>query len=597
MDAEQATQDHQGFGQSHPARRNADLQRGGGMMEAASEIDLQLCYPSPKARAVDASAVAKLAESISESGLLQPITVRKVRKSRAGQVCDAFEVIAGMHRVKAFRRLGRETIPAVVTEMDDLRAELALIDENLCRNDLSPAERSAAQARRKAIYQQLHPETKAGAAGNGRSKKKLAQLEQATSESVPRFDEAAAAATGQSSATVRRDVHRGEALGEDTLAKVARTSLDKGEELDALAKLAPEVRDSLITRAASGEKVSAKTEAKQQIRANREALLGEKQRLLPQQRYGVIYADPEWRFEVYSRETGMDRSADNHYPTSATDAICARPVKDIAADDCVLFLWATAPMLPDALKVMAAWGFTYKSQTIWNKDRLGTGYWFRNKHELLLVGTRGNVPAPAMGTQWLSVIDVPVGAHSAKPDKFYQLIETYFPTLPKIELNARRARPGWDAWGNEAPIESCDPSTGEITQSEARHATPPAASPEPAADVSPAPAAGSTNSQIEAERGVATCESQEPTQDGNTQPTAGDVLRVTDGATPSGSAVAASSGAASVTQRVAGAAPPISDIDLDIPEFLRRNADNSVSSVPVASPREAQSGISGEAGG
>lgn len=207
---------------------------------------------------------------------------------------------------------------------------------------------------------------------------------------------------------------------------------------------------------------------KKEQRAKREATLAAKIAALPDKKYGVIYADPEWQFEPYSRDTGMDRAADNHYPTSPVDAICARPVESIAADDCVLFLWATAPMMPQALDVMRAWGFEYKSQVIWRKDRIGTGYWFRNVHELLLVGTRGNVPAPAMGTQFESVIDAPVGAHSQKPDKFYELIESYFPNLPKIELNARRARPGWDAWGYEAPQidEPFDPETGEIEQPE-----------------------------------------------------------------------------------------------------------------------------------
>ncbi len=189
---------------------------------------------------------------------------------------------------------------------------------------------------------------------------------------------------------------------------------------------------------------------KKEHRASRERELAAKQSALPDKRYGVIYADPEWRFEVFSRDTGMDRAADNHYPTSTTDEICARPVGDIAADDCALFLWATVPMLPDALKVMAAWLFDYKSHCIWKKDRIGTGYWFRNQHELLLVGTKGKLPAPAMGTQFPSVIDAPVGKHSEKPDAFYELIEAYFPTLPKIELNARRARDGWDRWGLEA---------------------------------------------------------------------------------------------------------------------------------------------------
>ena len=129
----------------------------------------------------------------------------------------------------------------------------------------------------------------------------------------------------------------------------------------------------------------------------------------------------------------------------------ADAVEAVAARDAVLFLWATAPMLPQALQVVSAWGFTYRSHLIWKKDRIGTGYWFRNVHELLLVGTKGNIPAPAMGTQWASVVEAPVTQHSAKPERFLEMIEQYFPTLPKIELNRRGPpREGWHAWGNEA---------------------------------------------------------------------------------------------------------------------------------------------------
>ena len=179
-------------------------------------------------------------------------------------------------------------------------------------------------------------------------------------------------------------------------------------------------------------------------------------------RYGVIYADPEWRFEPWSRETGMDRAADNHYPTSPVEAIMARPVNDIAAHDSVLFLWATRPMLPQALRVIEAWGFAYKSCTVWGKRRAGEargpGYIFSDESELLLYATRGDVPAPAPGTQWPSLIIAPVTAHSEKPARFHELIESYFPSLPKIELNARVRRPGWDVWGAEAPeAEACAP--------------------------------------------------------------------------------------------------------------------------------------------
>ena len=213
--------------------------------------------------------------------------------------------------------------------------------------------------------------------------------------------------------------------------------------------LTPEARAHI--KSLSKEIRADEQKKKLERRVQREAELGAKQKALPEAKFGVILADPEWSFEPYSEATGMDRAADNHYPTSATEIIAARPVADIAADDCVLFLWATVPMIKDALRVMEAWGFEYKSLAVWGKDRVGTGYWFRNKCELLLVGTRGNIPAPAMGTQWESLIMAPVGAHSAKPEAFLEMIEAYFPSLPKIELNRRGpARLNWSAWGLEA---------------------------------------------------------------------------------------------------------------------------------------------------
>jgi len=213
-------------------------------------------------------------------------------------------------------------------------------------------------------------------------------------------------------------------------------------------------RDKIISGGAASVNAlkDVSTAGKKAKRAEREQQLGAKQMALPEAKFGVILADPEWQFETYS-EAGMDRSADNHYPTSALEAIKSRDVSSLGAADSVLWLWATVPMLLEAIDVMAAWGFAYKSHLIWNKDRIGTGYWNRNKHELLLIGTRGNIPAPAMGEQFPSVIDAAVGAHSAKPEKFYEIIEAYFPTLPKIELNARTARQGWVRWGYEAPEE------------------------------------------------------------------------------------------------------------------------------------------------
>ena len=186
-------------------------------------------------------------------------------------------------------------------------------------------------------------------------------------------------------------------------------------------------------------------------RKQREAALGAKQRALPDKRYGVIYIDPPWKFEVYSEDTGQGRAAEAHYPTMAVEDIAKIAIPSIAAEDCVLFMWATAPTLPDAFTLLAAWGFTYKTHCIWAKDKIGLGFWFRNRHEILIVAVKGSVPAPAHGTQSSSIIEAPRGRHSEKPVVFYELIEGYFPSLPKIELFARSQREGWDCWGNEAP--------------------------------------------------------------------------------------------------------------------------------------------------
>jgi N6-adenosine-specific RNA methylase IME4/ParB-like chromosome segregation protein Spo0J len=373
-------------------------------------------------------------------GLLHPIVVDETGR-----------LIAGLHRVEAAKSLGWKTIKHLtVRGLDEDAATLAEIDENLMRADLSPAENAIHVAERKRIYLKMHPETASTRqrGGPGRGKKNESQN---AIRLDPAFVDDAAAKTGKHRATVARAAARGENIV--NIADCIGTSLDKGDELDALAKLPEQRQATIIARAVAGERVSAKPEAKRGARAEKERLLAEVTKAasaeVGQRLYGVIYADPPWRFEPYSRETGMDRAADNHYPTMDLDGIKAMAVP--AAPNCVLFLWATAPMLPEALSVMEAWGFTYKSHCVWVKDRIGTGYWFRNKHELLLVGTRGDkVPAPAPGEQFDSVIDAMLAEHSRKPHAFAEMIEEMFPNVPAVEMFARGQRLGWDVWGNEA---------------------------------------------------------------------------------------------------------------------------------------------------
>ena len=121
-----------------------------------------------------------------------------------------------------------------------------------------------------------------------------------------------------------------------------------------------------------------------------------------------------------------------------------------AAPDSVLFLWATNPKLADALAVMQAWGFEYRTNMAWVKDRIGMGYYVRGQHELLLIGKRGGLPVPDTANRPASVVNAPVGGHSAKPTVFYDLIERMYGGLPMAELFARVERPGWHRWGHGA---------------------------------------------------------------------------------------------------------------------------------------------------
>jgi N6-adenosine-specific RNA methylase IME4 len=108
-------------------------------------------------------------------------------------------------------------------------------------------------------------------------------------------------------------------------------------------------------------------------------------------------------------------------------------------------------MVPAALEVMAAWGFDYRTQLIWAKDKIGLGEWIRLQHEVLLIGRRGAFPPPPTGVRSPSIITAPRAEHSAKPDVFAEMIERWYPESAKIELFRRgTARRGWGAWGNEA---------------------------------------------------------------------------------------------------------------------------------------------------
>lgn len=169
---------------------------------------------------------------------------------------------------------------------------------------------------------------------------------------------------------------------------------------------------------------------------------------LPDAEYQVVYADPPWKFETRS-EAGMDRSAENHYPTMSIKEI--RETRPSFADKAVLFLWTTNPFLKEAMDLLDVWGLEYKSNLIWAKDKMGTGYWNRQNHEILIIATtEAGFPAPPPEMLLPSCQTLPRGRHSEKPPEFAEFIEKAYPTAKKLEMYCRTPRDGWDHWGNEA---------------------------------------------------------------------------------------------------------------------------------------------------
>ncbi len=179
--------------------------------------------------------------------------------------------------------------------------------------------------------------------------------------------------------------------------------------------------------------------------------LAELHSLRPHGGFDLIMADPPWSFDNWSK-AGERKNAKAHYACVGLEDIKALPVGALAAKDCLLWLWATNPMLPHALEAMAAWGFAFKTAGHWAKRTrhgklaFGTGYILRSAGEPFLIGTRGK---PKTTRSVRSVIEGQAREHSRKPEEAFAAAERLMPDARRIELFSRQQRPGWAAWGNE----------------------------------------------------------------------------------------------------------------------------------------------------
>ena len=169
---------------------------------------------------------------------------------------------------------------------------------------------------------------------------------------------------------------------------------------------------------------------------------------LPQGPFDIIYADPPWHYG--GAIFGPKFDVNIYYPTMPLEEICAIPVETVCAENSLLFLWTTSPMVPSALKVGAAWGFEYSTFAfVWHKQRIGWGAYTLSSCEHVMVFRRGTIPSPRVGRerQFLSEDRT---FHSAKPLEIRRRIERMYPTQRKLELFARQPADGWTVWGNQA---------------------------------------------------------------------------------------------------------------------------------------------------
>lgn len=423
---------------------------------SVAEISIDAIQVMDRLRASDSGKVASLADSIKKLGLMNPISIR-----------PDYRLIAGLHRLEACKLLGWSTIPAIIqdyhalhaADLAELYAELAEIDENLIRNDLTELQQGLQHARRKAIYEKLHPETRQGIAGAIASNKTQGKGDATDNMSVASYAADAANAVGETERTVRRKIRIGEQLANVAEQLQATAIEDNQSELLALAKLQetkPEIAAQVIKelgktkqttppaepkatnkKAGSGKSKQKKAQPAQAKPVTVKAIVADLRKAqrvkdiqqqaeaiktaipgIPIGPFHVISIDPPWPYGTPYDPNG--RRAANPYPEMSLEDIEALELP--AADDCVLWLWTTHKFMRHSFKLLDTWGFRDVAILTWVKDRMGLGSWLRSQTEFCIMAVKGQPPIRL--TNQTSVIQGPLREHSRKPDSFYALVDS-----------------------------------------------------------------------------------------------------------------------------------------------------------------------------
>lgn len=363
----------------------------------------------------------ELRTSIAENGQRHPIVVHE------GKIID------GRNRYRACVELGRDPI---TVDLRDATGEespdpwLYAWDCNGQRRDIPADQRYLIWKREVEGSDRFQAEIRARKAAANRARSE-------SQSGVSKVEAKERARTSCAATSPHSDV------GREEKARASSTNRGAVERMDRLDRERPDLAEKVV----AGE-----LKPTQALREMKRGQVADKVAALPDGKHRVIYADPPWKYGDERNMAGYDESAAaGQYPTMSKDELCALNVKSLAADDAVLFCWATFPLLPDALEVVKAWGFKYKTAIVWAKGRANLGNYHNASAELLVIATRGSCTPDATSRPDQVQAVKREGRHSEKPEQFRSLIDALYVHGPRIELFRRGAAPeGWIVWGNEA---------------------------------------------------------------------------------------------------------------------------------------------------
>lgn len=349
------------------------------------------------------------------------------------------KVVDGRHRLRACTELG--VIPRFeeMEAANDAEVNHAVVSINLHRRHLTESQRAliAARLANSRVGTNQHTagavSQKAAAKDLGVSVDSVSRGKKVLSNGIPELVKAVAAG--------RIDISKAARLA--GLAKADQSQLNF-EDIKVIQQASKAINQAKF--ADRRKKRVQEIEAKRANNKPLEASLGT---------YSVIYADPPWD---YMGELAVG------YPCMTVQEICDMPITNISADDAILIMWCSSSLLPEALRVMAAWGFTFKTSAVWDKNIAGQGAYFRQAHEVLMIGIKGKVPEVPLTNRPSSVLKYSRTKHSRKPVELYQVIDGMYPELNKIELFCRgEPATGWAGWGNECTWQNSTTPTNEAT--------------------------------------------------------------------------------------------------------------------------------------